>query len=308
MDTSTQETMGTDRKQQVAVQEDPMLGSRLALYAPAMLAARRGDMTAAASGSAAATQLAGLLKRHRKAPDIPSLTELPRSVVPVSELSEQTLRDAGFVPSYIAVPEIGQTELRTWRHPFSGMHFHRHGGDWRFHVDTYSSWQMLKRKAKLLRAAGIDAQDPSVWEAAKHVLQEGLPGYVSYANGVILGNRRLGVDDARSAVQRAPRAAAGALGAAALLSLASRGASGEWKPLQSASAVGALLGTTHLAKSLYTHGVGKGWFGKRPSWSSMALLGAAPLAAAGGAYALTNALLKRRKKRQDQRPEDEQEA
>jgi len=284
------------------------LGSRWALYAPTLLAAGTAAPEDTMAGMNAANQLSALLKRHRKAPDIPSLTELPRSVVPVSELSEQTLRDAGFVPSYIAVPEIGQTELRTWRHPFSGMHFHRHGGDWRFHVDTYSSWQMLKRKAKLLRAAGIDAQDPSAWEAAKHVLQEGLPGYVSYANGVILGNRRLGVDDARSAVQRAPRAAAGALGAAALLSLASRGASGEWKSLQSASAVGALLGTTHLAKSLYTHGVGKGWFGKRPSWSSMAMLGAAPLAAAGGAYALTNALLKRRKKRQDQRPEDEQEA
>ena len=81
--------------------------------------------------------------------------------------------------------------------------------------------------------------------------------------------------------------------------LASKATTGEWKPLQSAAAVGSFLGASALSKLLYSKGVEKGVLNEMPSWSSMALLGVSPIAVGIGSYAAVNALLKRRNKKEE---------
>lgn len=246
----------------------------------------------------ATKKLADIMKRHQEAPEFGSVTSLSRSSVPAAELTEKELRSAGFVPSYIAVPETGQTEMRTWRNPFNNMHFHRHGDRWLYHVDNYPSLSMQLKALKELRRAGMTTKDISKKDmlkqlglGTKHVLQEGFPGYVTYGTGTILGDRGFGYEDNRTLMQRAPRAAAGLLAAAGLVSGASRLA-GAWNPAESLGGVAATVGAKKLMDALYASGVASGRLSKMPTWKGTAMLGATPLLAGVLTYAGINKLRK----------------
>lgn len=269
----------------------------------------------------AAEKVADLMRKHMENPEYPSITELPRSSVPVSELSERDLRDAGFVPSYVAVPEIGQTQVRTWRHPYSGMHIHRHGDRWLYHVDNYPSIAMQIRALRLMQKSGIPMDDLDPGQLAdvmtpgvKHVLQEGLPGYVSYTNGITLGDKGIGYNDTRTFEERLPRALAGIATATGGVSLLSRLLSKDKKLHigSSAAGVGAFLGTKALMDRLFTKGVQNGSISEMPSWAGMTMLGVAPILAGVGAYSagrsldsLLNGDKKKRKGKKSQEEDDE---
>lgn len=253
----------------------------------------------------ASRKLERIMKAHMESPEFGSVTSLSRSSLPASELSVDELRAAGFVPSYVAVPETGQTEMRTWRNPFNNMHFHRHGDRWLYHVDNYPSLSMQLKALKELRRAGMGTKDISRKEllkqlglGMKHVIQEGFPGYVTYGTGTILGDKGFGYEDDRTIKERIPRAAAGLLVASGLVSGASR-LSGSWNPVESLGAVAATVGAKKLMDALYTRGVASGRLSSMPTWTGTAMLGGAPLLAGALTYAGINKLRKRRKSKLD---------
>jgi predicted double-glycine peptidase len=82
-------------------------------------------------------------------------THHKRVIVPHDFFNENDMRDYGFRPSYTAIPELGQSEFRTWRHPSDLHHFHRHPQGFTVHKDQ---------------------AHPGV----KHLVTEGLPAYGMY--------------------------------------------------------------------------------------------------------------------------------
>ncbi len=142
-------------------------------------------------------QMYQALTEHADKPDIdiePWAT-LPRSAQPAGTLrgpdepykgqetsgfTYQDLRDLGFVESAIAVPEAGQRDWMTWRHPEHNVHFHRHPKRWFMHVDAYPSTQVLQRR---LQERGINPYSAKNLARASvyglpHALGEGVPGWM----------------------------------------------------------------------------------------------------------------------------------
>ena len=106
-----------------------------------------------------------------------------RIVVPHDYLNQQDLSDLGFMRSRVAVPERGQTEFTTWRHPNNLYHFHTHPTALTVHEDFYPSMDMLRygKKSPLKRLT----QD--LPRGLSHVLTEGVPGYMQYIGNHIKG-------------------------------------------------------------------------------------------------------------------------
>ena len=140
-----------------------------------------------------ANLIAAQVREHRRDPDIVSISSLNRSIIDDKELTADDLLDAGFIKSLIAVPELGQESIWTYRHPLNGLHFHKHPNKWLFHEDKYSSLQMLLKRYALenpqaqwsdkLRYAVTDAIPNSL----SHVVNEGLPGWMNIAVGALKG-------------------------------------------------------------------------------------------------------------------------
>lgn len=139
-----------------------------------------------------------------------------RLVVPKSLLAEEDItRRLGFVPVTAAIPEAGQTKLRSFRHPDLTHHIHEHGDVWTIHRDEHPASTMLLKKLLMQRAAakeklrgaatGKKAKEtatkvPSTLrvgaEAVKtfaqglpHVVTEGVPGAYYYLKGQATGAR-----------------------------------------------------------------------------------------------------------------------
>lgn len=156
--------------------------------------------------------------RHASNPDYRGNTNvLSRSRMPVKDLPPQGLRELGYLPAYVAVPERGQSQWRTYRHPDNNFHFHRHGDDWIFHED---SWPSLSMVVERLRQSGVERpyrhmlnQRGAFQDVALHSLVEGVPGYLNYIHGGIMGRPTFqqlinGQYRARSKTDTAARAAA----------------------------------------------------------------------------------------------------
>lgn len=77
--------------------------------------------------------------------------------VPKDKVSKSDLKDQGFKPDYFAVPEPGQSSLKSWRDE-EGYHLHDHGDQWIMHQDAHS-------------AAYFNPK-----EGLSHLKSEGLPG------------------------------------------------------------------------------------------------------------------------------------
>jgi hypothetical protein len=135
------------------------------------------------------------LMKHRKTPDISSdmIGSLPRSFLPASSFAEKDLKALGFLPSYVAVPERGQTQFRTLRHPYTGMHFHRHGKNWIFHEDNWPSLSMqvaryAKEHPNATTADKLRFQTKTFFQdSLPHVVYEGVPGYINYIHNSVIG-------------------------------------------------------------------------------------------------------------------------
>lgn len=192
------------------------------------------------------------VSRHREKPDFAPPNTLARSEINLSDLSEDSLLNAGYVPSYIAVPERGQTQLKTYRHPFNGTHFHLHGDKWRFHEDKWNSAQMLMKRYDIEHPTASDAERLKYFtsvvlpDSAGHIINEGFPNYVLYAKDSILGNDAVVGDNKPSAMRAAKGIGATALGLAAARKLLT----GKARPVESLLTTGGFVGSAIAADKL----------------------------------------------------------
>lgn len=118
-----------------------------------------------------------------------------RLLIPKRVLSEQDIhKTLGFVPVNIAVPEAGQTKLRSFRHPDHNYHVHEHGDQWSIHEDEHPSTTMLmhrikreRNQARELAKKGIVSVKRHAHQAAGGVKRKKAPGYGEVAKAAIQG-------------------------------------------------------------------------------------------------------------------------
>ena len=91
-------------------------------------------------------------------------TKVKRILIPKKVMGERDLKQLGFAPATISIPEAGQTRFKSFRHPQKLFHLHEHGDAWIMHKD--------KRPAKGL-------------QAVPHVITEGVSGAYHYLKGRI---------------------------------------------------------------------------------------------------------------------------
>lgn len=119
-----------------------------------------------------------------------------RIIVPHRVLSEHDIQHRlGFVPVKVAVPEAGQTALRSFRHPDNNFHIHEHGDNWAIHYDKHPSTTMLMHKLRQeagnggLTVAGALKGTAAVAGATiggmPHLIGEGVPGMGYYLAGQV---------------------------------------------------------------------------------------------------------------------------
>lgn len=223
-------------------------------------------------------------------------TALPRHSVPVAELSEESLKNLGFVPSYVAVPERGQSRVKTYRHPYNNVHVHKHTDDWLLHEDNWPALSSMMRKRKLEAARGVGLpklQGSDVSAAAKHGIMEGIPGWLSYLRGSILGEPSFAVAgrDARgdSAVGQLGRG----IGASTLAGVAANALSKrEGAGVSTAATVAGALGGSKAMSALHDELVRRKLVSNAPTLLSTALQIGGPIAGGLAGYRLTRALRK----------------
>jgi len=90
-------------------------------------------------------------------------------------VSLQDFLREGFEPVIAAIPEHGQDQWTSYRHPDSTLHIHSHPEYWTAHVDRHPSATMAVRKASTLGGKLMAAVS-----GAKHVATEGIPGAYYY--------------------------------------------------------------------------------------------------------------------------------
>lgn len=251
------------------------------------------------------------LRKHRKSPELSPPGTLSRSRISKDDLSREDLLSAGFVPSYVAVPETGQSQIATYRHPFSGMHLHRHPEDWMFHEDRYASLQMLMKRYRLEHpdATAKDRLRYFLKEAlpfsAGHIVHEGTPGYVNYINGAILGRKGFFNDEK----PKLGRSALGALAATALATgVGAAATGGKVRPLTAAGGVGGFMLGNAIGDYIGDKAIAKDPRYGMPSWFNTGMRAGVPIASTlAGAY-LANVLEDRlRKRRRRKRGEEEED-
>lgn len=196
-----------------------------------------------------AKMLVDRFNQHIAHPEMSPPGTLTRSTIDVGKLSGKDLERAGFLPSYIAVPEKGQSMLRTYRHPMNGMHFHLHDDKWLFHEDTYASLQMLIKRYKM-QHPNASTRDVIRYTFKKalpnsmgHIVHEGTPGYMQYLDNIIQGKPGFFGGKNPTFLRRAK----GAGGAMGVMMTANRLATGEWQPVTAAGTVGGFLGSHAIA-------------------------------------------------------------
>lgn len=236
-------------------------------------------------------------RRHAKSPEFAPAAALPRSTIDASLLSDEDLKGAGFVKSYMAVPETGQSRLATYRHPMNGLHFHRHPGKWMFHEDSWPSLQMVMRRYSM-EHPGASTGDKlrfmfreAIPQSAGHMVNEGAPGWMQWGVGRVLGSDGITGD---SKVHPG-RALAGMALLTAALSVGQGVKDNDMNIGANAATVAGLVGGHLAAKSAYKWLQGKTDFFKHPSLPATGLLVGTPLLAA---YAARRIAERRRKQRQ----------
>ncbi len=103
-----------------------------------------------------------------------------RVLIPKSHISRDDVQNLGFESVLIAVPEKGQDEFRTYRHPDNLFHLHSHGDNWTMHEDAHPAATMLARRIGKTKA---------LIQGLPHVVTEGIPGLGYYLKGQILGSK-----------------------------------------------------------------------------------------------------------------------
>lgn len=243
--------------------------------------------------------LVNLTKKYRKSPEIERTGAIPRSRISDKIITAEDLINAGFKESLVAVPETGQDELTTYRHPRSGLHFHKHEDSWLYHEDKHPSLSMVMERftqdnpnASLLDKLKF-MNTKAISDSYQHIVHEGLPGWVRWIAGSLKGSRGFNSEnEAPDYLKGATNSLIG-LGSLTLLDyLTSKGASGLSTVPENASALVGFMGGHSLSTYIYKKMVEKNPKNARPGWKATALLTGVPiLSGLVGKYG-TKALLK----------------
>lgn len=103
-----------------------------------------------------------------------------RVLIPKARVSRDDIQNLGFESVLIAIPEAGQDEFKTYRHPDNLFHLHSHGDNWTMHEDAHPAATMLARRIGRTKA---------FIRGMPHVVTEGIPGLGYYLKGQILGRK-----------------------------------------------------------------------------------------------------------------------
>lgn len=106
-----------------------------------------------------------------------------RVLIPHDKLTQQDIDDLGFVPVTIAIPESGQNQFRSFRHPDNTVHIHSHDDGWTMHEDRHPAATMIAKKAK-----GVGETLKAYAQGAPHAGTEGVPGMYYYLKGQLGGH------------------------------------------------------------------------------------------------------------------------
>ena len=118
--------------------------------------------------------------------DVPLKSGLNRVFIP-KDLDPTILEKLDYFKSRMAVPERGQKEWTTFRNLWDNTHLHKHKEGWYMHKDEYPSLQtVFKRlkRSKNKKSAELYTKLKALFEGSRHAVQEGIPGYQSYIEGV----------------------------------------------------------------------------------------------------------------------------
>jgi hypothetical protein len=105
-----------------------------------------------------------------------------RIAIPKKRLSEDNLKQLGFEPVAIAIPEAGQDQFASYRNPNNLFHLHSHGDHWTMHEDEHPSLTMA------LRNAPIEEVPSAIVSGLSHITTEGLPGAYKYISHRLTGS------------------------------------------------------------------------------------------------------------------------
>lgn len=240
------------------------------------------------------------VKDYRENPDIISNTSVHRSKVKLNQVSENELKRAGFKPVFVAVPELGQTSIISYRHPKNGLHFHKHGDEWLFHEDSKNTPAMMIQKYKqehpeaTMKDVAKYAMTKIVPETSEHLVTEGGPGLIDYIVGYLKGSDGLargdkGMSERPINFKKALINSGAVIGASTILeTLLSDKKDWVRSALGNTAAVAGLIGTHSLANKLKTAKV----LNPRPgSFANSLLMAGTPTAGAVGGRLLTTALI-----------------
>ena len=105
-----------------------------------------------------------------------------RILIPKDKLTEQDILGLGFEPVTIAIPEAGQNQFSSYRHPENTFHIHSHPEGWTMHEDRHPASTMIaKHEPTVLGKA------KALVQGMPHLVTEGIPGLGYYLKGQIGG-------------------------------------------------------------------------------------------------------------------------
>jgi hypothetical protein len=102
-------------------------------------------------------------------------THHKRIVIDKTRMGLERLKQLGFVPVKIAIPEAGQDQLTSYRHPHNNFHIHSHPGVWTMHEDEHPAATMIMKSRPTLLGKAM-----ALVEGVPHAITEGVPGAAIY--------------------------------------------------------------------------------------------------------------------------------
>ena len=102
-------------------------------------------------------------------------THHKRIVIDKTRMGLEHLKQLGFVPVKVAIPEAGQDQLTSYRHPNNNFHIHSHPGVWTMHEDEHPAATMIMKSRPTLLGKAM-----ALAEGVPHAITEGVPGAAIY--------------------------------------------------------------------------------------------------------------------------------
>ena len=107
-----------------------------------------------------------------------------RILIPKDKLTANDIMGLGFEPVTIAIPEAGQDQFSSYRHPDNKFHIHSHPEGWTMHEDRHAASTMLAKHEPTLLG-----KTKALAMGMPHLVTEGIPGLGYYLKGQIGGTK-----------------------------------------------------------------------------------------------------------------------